>query len=73
MPVENIKKINANMSIYAKEIYQRISATRTSKRVEKTRKYFEGVALGDAFNRSSRSLANDWNICRLQIGSLHYK
>lgn len=37
--------------------YQKMSTVSTNNNTEYTRKYVNGVAEGDAFNRSSRSLA----------------
>ena len=42
-----------------REYYQSRSADKTRSNAEYTRKYFEGVAEGEALSCSRRSLAND--------------
>jgi len=42
--------------------YQRTSTKKMNNNAEYTRRYVQGVADGDAFSRSNRSLARAWNI-----------
>lgn len=53
--------------------YQSKSTEKTSNRTKYTRKYVQRVAEGDAFKRSTRSLARAWNSCtRNQISTENY-
>lgn len=40
-----------------RKLYQRTSTMKTNNNAEYTRRYVQGVAAGDAFSRSKRSLA----------------
>lgn len=58
-----IKAQNLQLHKVGRKQYQSKSKEKTNNKTEKMRKYVHGVAEGDAFSRSSRSLANDWNNC----------